>query len=38
MLIFFVVLVVHDMGEDGWLLTLARRLRTIRRFVYYSSE
>ena len=36
MIIFFVVLVVHDMGEDGWLLTLARRLRTIRKYVYCS--
>ena len=38
MLIFFVVLVVRDMGEDMWLLTLTRRLRNIRRSVYYSSE
>ena len=38
MLNFFVVLVVHDTGEDGWLLRLTRRLRIIRRCVYYCSE
>ena len=35
---FFVVLLVRDMDEDGWLLTMARRLRTIHRYVSYSSE
>ena len=35
---FFVALVVRGMGEVGWMLTLAKRLRTIRRSVYHSSK
>ena len=38
MLNVFVDRVVRDMGEDGRMLTLARRLRTILSYVSYSSE